>query len=123
MVQGIKPGESLDIGIGQGRNSVYLAKHGWDVTGFDVSDEGVAAARLNAQRAGVRVNAVVANAYDFDWGENRWDLIVATYEDEMGFAASIVKALALRRPRRDRGLPVRSGAENGSQAVHCRGTE
>jgi hypothetical protein len=50
-------------------------------------------ARLNAERAGVRVNAVVANAYDFDWGENRWDLIVATCEDEISFAASILKEL------------------------------
>jgi len=26
--------------MGQGRNSVYLANHGWNVTGFDVSKAG-----------------------------------------------------------------------------------
>jgi 2-polyprenyl-3-methyl-5-hydroxy-6-metoxy-1,4-benzoquinol methylase len=39
-----QPGRALDIGIGQGRNSVFLALKGWDVTGFDASDEGVATA-------------------------------------------------------------------------------
>jgi hypothetical protein len=33
-VKGLKPGRALDIGMGQGRNSVYLAKLGWKVTGF-----------------------------------------------------------------------------------------
>jgi 2-polyprenyl-3-methyl-5-hydroxy-6-metoxy-1,4-benzoquinol methylase len=93
MVQNLKPGKALDFGIGQGRNSVYLAQHGWDVTGFDVAEEGVAAARANAQRAGVRVNTVIANANSFDWGENRWDLVVSTYEDEMSFVDRIVKSL------------------------------
>jgi SAM-dependent methyltransferase len=93
IVQSLKPGKALDFGIGQGRNSVYLAQHGWDVTGFDIADEGVAAARANAGRVGVRVNAIVANANAFDWGENRWDLIVATYEDELTYAEQIMKAL------------------------------
>ena len=58
-VEGRKPGRALDIGMGQGRNSVFLALKGWDVTGFDLSDEGIAAARRNADRAGVKINAIV----------------------------------------------------------------
>jgi len=34
-----KPGKALDVGMGQGRNSIYLARRGWDVTGFDASDK------------------------------------------------------------------------------------
>jgi hypothetical protein len=41
-VEGRKPGRALDVGMGQGRNSVFLALKGWDVTGFDMSDEGIA---------------------------------------------------------------------------------
>jgi 2-polyprenyl-3-methyl-5-hydroxy-6-metoxy-1,4-benzoquinol methylase len=34
-IQGRKPGRALDFGMGQGRNAVFLAQQGWDVTGFD----------------------------------------------------------------------------------------
>jgi hypothetical protein len=36
-----KPGTALDVGMGQGRNAIFLAKEGWEVTGFDSADEGV----------------------------------------------------------------------------------
>ena len=61
MIEGRKPGRALDIGMGQGRNSVFLAMKGWDVTGFDLSDEGIATARRNAERAGVKINTIVGS--------------------------------------------------------------
>jgi 2-polyprenyl-3-methyl-5-hydroxy-6-metoxy-1,4-benzoquinol methylase len=78
-IDGRKPGKALDIGMGQGRNSVYLAVRGWDVTGFDPSGEGIRIARSNADKAGVKIRALVARDDEFDYGENRWDLIVITY--------------------------------------------
>jgi 2-polyprenyl-3-methyl-5-hydroxy-6-metoxy-1,4-benzoquinol methylase len=79
-VEGRKPGRALDIGMGQGRNSVFLALKGWDVTGFDMSDEGISTARRNAERAGVKINAHLQNEDAFDYGTNQWDLIVFMYE-------------------------------------------
>jgi 2-polyprenyl-3-methyl-5-hydroxy-6-metoxy-1,4-benzoquinol methylase len=79
MTQDIKPGTALDVAMGQGRNSIYLAKKGWDVTGFDVSDEGLALARKGADQAGVKINAVHQGWEEFDFGKNKWDLIVLTY--------------------------------------------
>ena len=79
-VDGRKPGRALDIGMGQGRNSVFLALNGWEVTGFDMSDEGIAAARRNAERAGVKVNAIRSTEDGFDYGTEQWDLIVFMYE-------------------------------------------
>src|SRR6188768_3099174 len=38
VIKGLKPGTALDLGIGQGRNAIYLAAQGWDVTGVDISD-------------------------------------------------------------------------------------
>jgi hypothetical protein len=35
VVQGLKPGTALDYGMGSGRNALYLAKLGWQVSGFD----------------------------------------------------------------------------------------
>ena len=78
-IEGQKPGKALDIGMGQGRNSVYLAARGWDVTGFDPSSEGVRIARSNAEKAGVKFRALVARDDEFDYGSNAWDLIVVTY--------------------------------------------
>ena len=74
-----KPGKALDFGMGQGRNAVFLAMQGWDVTGFDPSDEGVRIAQANAAKAGVKIRAVVSTDDQFDFGVAQWDLIVMTY--------------------------------------------
>jgi len=79
-VEGRKPGRALDIGMGQGRNSVFLALRGWDVTGFDLSDEGIATARRNAERPGMKINAIRTTEDAFDYGTEQWDLIVFVYE-------------------------------------------
>lgn len=40
-IEGRKPGKALDIGMGQGRNPVYLAAQGWTSPVLDPSSEGV----------------------------------------------------------------------------------
>ena len=74
------PGRALDIGMGQGRNAVFLATLGWDVTGFDISDAGLAVARASAKRAGVALTTIRASEREFDYGIDQWDLLVFTYE-------------------------------------------
>jgi SAM-dependent methyltransferase len=49
------PGRALDVGCGSGRDAVYLAKRGWQVTGVDSAEAGLSAARQRAQREGVEV--------------------------------------------------------------------
>lgn len=49
-VRNRKPGKALDVGRGSGRNALYLASHGWDVTGFDIADAGVVQARKKAKK-------------------------------------------------------------------------
>jgi len=78
-VQGRKPGRALDFGMGQGRNTVFLAMQGWDVTGFDPAEGAVRIAEKNAAAAGVKIHAVVARDDQFDFGAAQWDLIVVTY--------------------------------------------
>lgn len=87
------PGKALDVGMGQGRNALFLARLGWDVTGFDPSDEGVRQARAEAARLGVRLRAEVAEIETFDFGEGRWDLIVLTYVPVKAAAPRIAAAL------------------------------
>ena len=61
MVSTRPPGTALDVGMGQGRNTIFLAQQGWQVAGFDISDEGVKQARAEAARLHLRLNAVVAS--------------------------------------------------------------
>jgi SAM-dependent methyltransferase len=49
------PGRALDLGCGTGRHSVYLAGLGWDVTAVDDVPRAIAAARVRAKDANVRV--------------------------------------------------------------------
>jgi 2-polyprenyl-3-methyl-5-hydroxy-6-metoxy-1,4-benzoquinol methylase len=74
--KGLKPGRALDVGAGQGRNAVWLAQQGWDVTGIDVSGVGLAAAAANAREAGTSIKTVKTTYQDFDFGTEQWDLIV-----------------------------------------------
>ena len=88
-----KPGKALDVGMGQGRNSIYLARRGWNVTGFDASDEGVRVARAEAGRLGIKLDARVTTFDQFDFGENAWDLIVLMYVPAREIAPKVARAL------------------------------
>ena len=78
-IKGRRPGKALDIGMGQGRNSIFLAQQGWEVTGFDPSDEGVRQAQEQARKLGLRLRTLVEREEHFDLGAAQWDLIVMTY--------------------------------------------
>jgi SAM-dependent methyltransferase len=78
-IAGRKPGRALDVAMGQGRNALWLASQGWEVTGFDISPVGIDAARNEAHRRGLRIETLVTPYEDFDWGKQKWDLIVFSY--------------------------------------------
>lgn len=46
-------GRALDLGCGTGTDTIYLAAHGWDVTGIDAVPKALAIARRDATAAGV----------------------------------------------------------------------
>jgi 2-polyprenyl-3-methyl-5-hydroxy-6-metoxy-1,4-benzoquinol methylase len=72
-------GQALDVGMGQGRNSIYLAAQRWEVTGLDVSETGLQKARQIAAHTGVSIQTVFSSDEDVDFGRNRWDLIAVIY--------------------------------------------
>jgi SAM-dependent methyltransferase len=88
-----KPGRALDVGMGQGRNAIWLAKQGWNVTGFDLSDSGVKLAQQNAARAGVAIKAIVANADEFEFGVDQWDLVVLSYVPFASYRDRLIRSL------------------------------
>lgn len=84
-IDGIRPGRALDVGMGQGRNAIALAQKGWDVTGFDVSGEGLRLAREAADAQGLTIETVFAADTDFYFGQDQWDLIAFIYVGTRGF--------------------------------------
>jgi SAM-dependent methyltransferase len=78
-VRDLVPGRALDIHMGQGRNAVFLAAAGWDVTGFDYSAEGVRAALETAEKAGLKLTALVRRHEEFEFGRAQWDLMLMCY--------------------------------------------
>ncbi len=79
VVRDLRPGTALDVSMGQGRNTVFLASKGWQATGFDPAEEGLKVAQADAARAGVKITTVKAGYEDFDFGRERWDLILFCY--------------------------------------------
>ena len=78
-IQGVEPSRALDIHMGQGRNTVFLATEGWDVTGFDFSEEGIRIAQSLANQRGVRIRTIVQNHEEFEFGTDKWDLVAMIY--------------------------------------------
>jgi SAM-dependent methyltransferase len=93
MAQGRTPGKALDVGMGQGRNAIFLAQQGWTVTGFDPADKAVAAAQAEAKRLGVRLTAVIDDDEHFPFGREQWDLIVLSYVGVRGLPERLYDAL------------------------------
>ncbi|MFI1436650.1 class I SAM-dependent methyltransferase [Streptomyces lydicus] len=60
--EGVLPGRALDLGCGNCRNAIYLARQGWEVTGVELIGHALAAARRKTAAAGVSVNLVRGDA-------------------------------------------------------------
>jgi SAM-dependent methyltransferase len=54
-------GSALDLGCGTGDSSIYLAQHGWKVTGVDFVPKALDKARAKAGAAGLSINFVNAD--------------------------------------------------------------
>ena len=80
-VKGRRPGTALDVGMGEGRNAMYLAKQGWKVTGIDRAEGALAVARQEANKLGLKITPILQSAEEFDWGRKQWDLVALLYVD------------------------------------------
>lgn len=86
---GLTAGRALDLGTGEGRNAIWLAERGWQVTAVDFSAVGLAkAAELAARRGVTGVRWVEADLREYQPGPAAYDLVLLAYvhlpPDEFG---------------------------------------
>ncbi|MFA7405255.1 MAG: class I SAM-dependent methyltransferase [Pelobacteraceae bacterium] len=75
-IKALAPGNiALDIACGEGRNSLFLAQHGFRVLGLDISDVGLAKGRSRAHAMGLDVDFRRVDLDDYII-EGRFDLIL-----------------------------------------------
>ncbi len=72
-------GSVLDMGMGEGRNAVFLAQKGYKVTGVDLSSVAVKKSYLLAQEFGVKIKGVVASLKDYKINPGTFDAIICFY--------------------------------------------
>ena len=78
-LQDLAPGRALDVAAGEGRNAVWLAARGWQVTAVDFSAAGLDKGRRLAQARGVAVNWVRADVRDYLPQEGSFQLVLVAY--------------------------------------------
>lgn len=72
-------GHALCLAEGEGRNAVFLAEQGWDVTAVDESAVGLEKARQLAEHRGVSLHVITADLADYPIEPHTWDLVVLIF--------------------------------------------
>lgn len=76
LIESLVPGKkALDIACGEGRNSIFLARRGFAVTGLDISEAGLAKASRRAAEAGLTIDFRQADLEGYGFSET-YDLVL-----------------------------------------------
>ncbi|HET9718559.1 MAG TPA: class I SAM-dependent methyltransferase [Solirubrobacteraceae bacterium] len=82
----LAPGRALDLACGEGRNAVWLAERGWQVTGVDFSEVALDKARRMAEDRGVSGEWIASDLVGYTPEPHAYDLVLVFYlqipEDE-----------------------------------------
>ncbi len=60
----------LAVGCGEGQNAIYLAKQGYRVDAFDLSEHGIAKVNDRCEVLGVKLNAFIADLTEYEFEQN-----------------------------------------------------
>ncbi|MBE1284780.1 MAG: methyltransferase domain-containing protein [Rhodobacteraceae bacterium] len=75
---------ALAVADGEGRNSVYMAQQGLDVTAYEFAPSAIKRAKTLAQTKGVQVDFQNVDILQHDWPENSFDLVVGVFIQFVG---------------------------------------
>ncbi len=73
----VKPYRVLDMGCGEGKDAVFFAKCGYEVTAFDISERGIEKAKKLAEHNKVEVTFFKADIYDYR-PDTEYDIIFSS---------------------------------------------
>jgi tellurite methyltransferase len=74
------PGKTaLELAMGDGRNALFLAENGLEVTGLDISRVALEKARARAAEKQLKIEALEQDLFTFEYGKESWDLITVIY--------------------------------------------
>jgi 2-polyprenyl-3-methyl-5-hydroxy-6-metoxy-1,4-benzoquinol methylase len=72
-------GKILCLAEGEGRNALFLAQNGFQVSAVDFSEVGMNMAKKKADAQGVFLETHVADLAEFDLGQEKWDGIISIF--------------------------------------------
>lgn len=79
-IQAFKPhSKILCLAEGEGRNAVFLAEQGHDVTAIDYSEEGLNKLRQLSVSKNVKIQTICADLNNYKIEENKWDAIICIF--------------------------------------------
>ena len=83
----------LDVGMGEGRNAVFLARKGYKVVGVDISSVAIKKALSLAKEFSVRIESVVSSMEKYNMAEGTLDAIICFYYVDRRLNEKLVKML------------------------------
>ncbi len=86
-------GKALDIAMGEGRNGVFLATKGFEVTGIDISETGLKKAHALAQEYGVSIETKVVDLEHYRLPPETYDVIICAYYLQRDLFPQMIEAL------------------------------
>lgn len=75
----VPKGSVLDLGMGEGRNSFFFAKMGYEVEGYDISQTAIERCIERAKNENLKVKAEVKDLREVDIPKGRYSLIIAAW--------------------------------------------
>lgn len=77
-VENLPPGRALDLGAGEGGDTIWLAERGWEVTAVDYAPAAISTVEQIASGRGLNIRSVVANILEYQPDCN-YDLVIMCY--------------------------------------------
>lgn len=72
-------GRILSLGEGEGRNAVFLAEQGFEVTALDGAQSGLDKTQRLATKKGVQVHTLLADLQHYEFQDQAWDGIISVF--------------------------------------------
>ena len=86
-------GTALDAAMGTGRNALFLAELGYQVTGIDISPVAVERCREEASRRGLQLQAICDDLESYAWPEQAFDIVLNFYYLQRELCPALSRAL------------------------------